>query len=116
MTKDKEELLLIFARDIIRLNKQRKYWLIFSSVIFVGVILVIVFSSNINNLHSEAIWWGIGSVGLIVSVNWWYWTLTLVRRVLEHQINMVLLLDEITKDVSDIRIDIRQLFHKGLIK
>ena len=115
MTKNKEELLLTFAKDIVRLNRQRKYWLIFSSVIFIGVILVIVFSTNINNLKSEAIWWGIGAVGLVVSVNWWYWTLTLVRRVLEHQIKMVLLLEEITTDVTGIRLDIRELFQKGLI-
>lgn len=116
MTSEKEKLLSIFANDIIKLNRQRTYWLIFSSIIFVGVILVIVFSSSINSLRSEAVWWAIGAVGLIVSVNWWYWTLILVRRVLTHQINMVLLLDEITKDVNDIKIDINQLFRKGLIK
>jgi hypothetical protein len=116
MTKEHEKLISVFANDIIKLNRQRIYWLIFSSVIFIGVILVIAFSSAINSLNSEVVWWAIGSVGFIVTINWWYWTLILIRRVLTHQIDMVLLLDEITKDVNDIKVDIFELFRKGLIK
>ena len=116
MTEHKQQLISKFKSDIIRLNDQRQRWLTFSSVIFVGVILIIFFSDTINNLHSNTIWWAIGSVGLLVSVNWWYWTLTLIRRVLQHQIDTVVILNEITNDVKDIKTDITDLYQKKLIE
>jgi len=112
----KQQLISTFKSDIIRLNNQRKRWLVFSSIIFVGVILIIFFSEKINNLHYHSIWWLIGSIGLIVSINWWYWTLTLIRRVLQHQIDTVILLSEITNDVKSIKTDINDLYQKGLIE
>lgn len=105
-----------FQSNIIKLNDQRKRWLTFSSIIFVGIILLIAFTDNINNLHSHSVWWTIGSIGLIISVNWWYWTLTLIRQVLQHQVSVIEILTEITSDVKVIRTDIQDLHQKGLIE
>lgn len=112
----KHQLIEKFSLDISRLNNQRIRWLMFSSVIFVIVILIIFFSDKINNLNSHTIWWVIGSLGLLLSINWWYWTLTLIRRVLQHQIDTVIILSEITTDVKEIKIDINELYQKGLIE
>lgn len=116
MTEHKRQIISKFKSDITRLNDQRQRWLMFSSVIFVGVILIIFFSDTINNLQSQTVWWMIGSVGLLVSINWWYWTLTLIRRVLQHQIDTVVILNEITNDVKDIKTDITDLYQKKLIE
>jgi hypothetical protein len=112
----KQHLIATFKSDIIKLNNQRKRWLAFSSVVFVAVILIIFFSEKINQLHYHSIWWLIGSIGLIVSINWWYWTLTLIRRVLQHQIDTVIILSEITSDVKSIKTDINELYQKGIIE
>jgi hypothetical protein len=111
-----QTLLEKFKSDITRLNKQRIRWLAFSSVIFVVVILIIFFSEKINNLHSHTVWWVIGSMGLLLSINWWYWTLTLIRSVLQHQIDTVIILSKITSDVKEIKTDINDLYRKRLIK
>ena len=116
MLDNKTQIILKFKSDIIRLNDQRRRWLIFSSIIFIGVILIIFFSDQINNLHSHTVWWLIGSIGLLVSINWWYWTLTLIRRVLHHQLTTVIILTEITDSVKDIKTDITDLYQKGLIE
>jgi hypothetical protein len=105
-----------FKLDIIQLNKQRIQWLAFSSIIFASVILIIFFSEKINDLHSHTVWWVIGSLGLLISINWWYWTLTLIRSVLQHQIDTVIILSEITNDVKEIKTDIDDLYRKRLIK
>ena len=115
MAKNNKELLEEFQSDMIKLNDQRRRWLTFSSAIFVGLILIITFTESINNLHSQSLWWAIGSIGIIVSVCWWYWTLTLIQRVLHHQFSVIQLLSEITSDVKDIRTDIKDLHQKGLI-
>lgn len=112
----KQRLIEKFKSDIARLNTQRIQWLTFSSVIFVVVILIIFLSERINNLHSHTIWWVIGSMGLLLSINWWYCTLTLIRRVLQHQIDTVIILSEITNDVKEIKTDITELYQKGLIE
>jgi len=105
-----------FKSDIDRLNNQRILWLIFSFLIFSGVVLLILFSNSISSLNSQTVWWLIGSIGLLVSVNWWYWTLTLVKSVLQHQINTIIILSEITNDVKEIKTDINELYQKRLIE
>ena len=105
-----------FNENIKKLNHQRKLWLIFSSIIFGIVILLIFFAESINRLHSHTVWWVIGSFGLLISVNWWYWTLTLIRRVLQYQENVVIILSEITEDVRDIKSDITEMHKNGLLK
>jgi hypothetical protein len=112
----RQKLIEKFKLDIIRLNNQRIRWLTFSSLIFTVVILIIFLSEKINDLHSHTIWWVIGSLGLLLSINWWYWTLTLIRRVLQHQIDTVIILSEITNDVKEIKTDINDLYQKGLIE
>lgn len=116
MIEKNKKLISEFKKDIIKLNNQRTHWLQFSSVVFIGVILTIVFSENINDLHSNTVWWAIGSIGLIVSINWWYWTLSLIRSVLHNQINVIILLNEITTDVREIKTEITELHQKGLIE
>jgi hypothetical protein len=116
MIKEKQQLIEKFKSDINRLNNQRILWLTFSSLIFLGVIILIFFSNKINDLQSQSVWWLIGSIGLLVSVNWWYWTLMLVRNVLQHQIDTITILSEITKDVKEIKTDITELYQKGLIE
>lgn len=111
-----QKLLEKFKSDIIRLNKQRVQWIAFSLIIFVVVTLIIFFSETINHLHSHSIWYIIGSVGLLLSINWWYWTLTLIQNVLQHQIDTVIILSEITNDVKEIKTDITDLYQKGLIE
>lgn len=112
----KHQLIATFKSDILRLNDQRKRWLTFSSIVFVIVIMIIFFADKINNLHYQSIWWLLGALGVLVSINWWYWTLTLIRRVLQHQIDTVILLSEITNDVKDIKTEINDLYQKGMIE
>lgn len=116
MNDQHKKIMLDFNKSIVKLKEQSRLWLMASSVIAVGVMLTIVFSENISNLYSVRIWWTVGSIGLIVSVNWWYWTLSLIRTLLNHQINIVKILSEITTDVKGIKTDINSLNQKGLIK
>jgi hypothetical protein len=116
MNEQTKKLILEFNKSIVRLKNQRNIWLISSSVFAVGAILIILFSESIANFHSPNFWWAISSVSLIVSVNWWYWTISLIRDVLDHQTNVIKILSEITTDVREIKTDINVLHQKSLIK
>lgn len=97
-----KELVEKFRQDLESINKQRRVWLLLSSAVFVSIIVVIFSWNYVSDSH---LWWAVGSIGLIIAVNWWYWTMTLVRRLLCHQYNMVNVLEEISTDVKKIRLE-----------
>lgn len=105
-----------FKADVIRLNNQRIRWLTFSVIVFFGVALIVYFLDKINNLHSQSVRWLVVSVGLLLIINWWYWTIVLVRNVLKHQHNTIIVLQNLTSDIKEIKTDINKLNQKDLIK
>ena len=80
-----KELLAQHANDIERINRQRKGWLYASSVVMLGIVGLIFSWDWVSEIHSKSVWWVIISVMLIISINWWYWTMTVIRRMLDHQ-------------------------------
>lgn len=98
-----KELVIKFRQDIEKINRQRTIWLVLSSLVFVSIVLIIFSWNFIQDSH---VWWAVGSIGLIIAMNWWYWTMTLIRRLLCHQSHMVDVLEEISKEVSNIRSDL----------
>jgi len=116
MNEQTKKLILEFNKSINRLKNQRKIWLISSLVFAISAILIIIFSENIAKFYSSNLWWAVSALTLIISVNWWYWTISLIRDVLDHQTNVIKILSEITTDVKEIKTDINILHQKSLIK
>jgi len=104
-----KELLAKHADDIERINHQRRLWLYASSVVMVGIVGLIFSWDWVSELHSKSVWWVIVSVMLIISINWWYWTMSVIRRMLDHQKVEYDLLSCILNDISLAKEDIKFL-------
>ena len=103
MTDQQKTLLAAYHEDIEKLNRQRHVWMVASSLVFIGVIFIVVAWSPVVNFHSPVLLWALGSTGLLITVNWWYWTMMFVRRILMHQRNIAYILGEITVEVQDVK-------------
>ena len=106
MTNPHIKLLRLITRyetDLEHLNKQRHLWLWASSVVFTAIIFLVFYWEWLNNLSSKPLWWVIISLMLLVSINWWYWTMRVVRHALLHQSLELKILKSLITDISSIR-------------
>ena len=101
-------------KDLQEVNKQRRRWLYASSIVFLGIVLLIFSWDWLDQFHSKSIWWVIVSLMLIVSVNWWYWTMRVVSRLVHHQKIEFSLIIELVKDIREIKSDVKELGRQEL--
>ena len=91
------------SKEIAKINAQRRLWLILSSVVYVVVILIIfVLDSN----ASRCIWWVLGSMGLLITINWWYWTMRVINTMIAHKRMENEILCGIITELKAIRVDL----------
>lgn len=93
--------------DMKKINEQRQWWLIISSVVFISVILFI-FSWDIMNDWYRSYWWVLVSTILIITVNWWYWTMKSITVLLSHQQEENQIIKELITEVREIKKTIEQ--------
>lgn len=96
-------------KDLQEINNQRRKWLLASSAVFSGIIILIFAWDWIDQIHSKSIWWVIVSLMLILSVNWWYWTMRVVSRLMHHQKVEFGLIIELVRDIREIKADVKEL-------
>jgi ABC-type bacteriocin/lantibiotic exporter with double-glycine peptidase domain len=87
------------------LDAQRKGWLVLSGFVAAGV-AGIIFGWNWVQQH-HVVWVAV-SVGLLLSVTWWYWTMRLIRQLLSNKITEAQILSELIEDIKDLKKDIRK--------
>lgn len=104
-----KQLLEEHCNTIDKLNNQRRHWLYASSVVFTGIILLIFSWNWLDNLHSQTIWWVVISLMLILSINWWYWTMRVVKILLCHQQVVHDLLHSVLDDIAHAKTEIKNL-------
>lgn len=96
-------------QELDKLNNQRRVWLWASSVVFWAIIFIIFFWDWIDHLGSKSVWWFIVSCMLILSINWWYWTMRIVRKLIHHQRVEYSLLRSIITDLGKIKRDVKNM-------
>lgn len=87
-----------------KIYKQRRIWLFSSSIVYTAIIFVIFSWNYLVEYAPDKVWWAMISVGLILSINWWYWTmrsLTTLVRSIYYEYEM---LSEITEDIDHVKI------------
>jgi uncharacterized membrane protein len=90
--------------DLEEIYKQRRLWLYASSVVVVAVIGIIVSWFYLSSFNNNLIWWGIISISLIVSINWWYWTISSIGKLVRAIHTEYAILNEISLDLANVRI------------
>ena len=104
------------TKDLNRINEQRRWWLYASSVVVVGILTIMFAWDWIDGFHSKSVWWLVVSMMLIISVNWWYWTMRVIRRIIEHQKVEFELIGVIITDIKEVKKDIQFLAPKNIDK
>jgi len=87
-------------------NNQRRAWLILSFFV-TAIILKIVFDWD--SFLSSHIVWIFLTLGFSVSVVWWYWTMRLIRQLIEHRKDESEILYDIVQAIRDIQIEVKKL-------
>ena len=113
MTIDKE-LIEDHQADLERMHDQRRNWLWASSIVFWAIVLIIFAWDWIDGFGSKSIWWVVVSAMLIISVNWWYWTMRIIRKLIAHQEVEYEILKSILLDIAEVKSDVRDLRIKTL--
>ena len=103
-----QKLIIQHQKDIEKLSNQRRWWLYASSIVFSGIILLIFGWEWISNLHSRGVWWVIISFMLIISINWWYWTMRVIRILIQYQEVEYAILKIILEDVDHFRKNLKE--------
>lgn len=104
-----QEIIHKFRKNLTKLNKHHKLWLIFSIISLLTIFLIFILWDFIVEKNSDLLTWGTISSGITLSIIWWYWTMHLVRRMLNYQHSMIDILSEITVDIKEIKIEVSDL-------
>jgi len=93
-------------KQLQKFNKDRNVWIRLSVLVLISIILLIIDWTLLFqfNLH-----WILVAGGLIVSAAWWYWTMKLVRDLINQKQQEVELLSELINDIKDIKQDIKNI-------
>lgn len=81
-------------------NKQRISWIRFSLLVLltVGIILTDYFLKDTSHFHYFLI-----SSGFIIAIIWWYWTMQVVKEIINHKYYETELLKMLISDIRDIK-------------
>jgi len=109
MQKTTTELLEKHRVDIELISRQRRKWLFASSVVIVAIVGVIAGWDVVDGLHSAPVWWVVVSAMMLVSANWWYWTMSVMRKFIDHQQIEFALIHELVVDIREIRKDVTDI-------
>jgi hypothetical protein len=89
-----------------KFDQERKSWLVLSAFVAVGI-LGIIFGWNA--VQTNHLIWVVSSLGLIIAVIWWYWTMRLIRHLIEHKIFEAVILQDIVEDIRHIKDEVKNL-------
>jgi hypothetical protein len=87
-----------------RYNKERKGWLVLSGFVAATVVGIIYNWNIVIESHTA---WLFGSAGFTLTVIWWYWTMKVIRHLIQAKTDEYMILSEIISDIKIIRKNIR---------
>lgn len=96
----------IIKQSISKLNIERKLWLALSGLVIAASFVLFLGWNTIQINHLQ--WVFVTSV-ITVSIIWWFWTMRLIRIILNHRLVEVEILHEIVNDIKEIKINVANL-------
>jgi predicted membrane channel-forming protein YqfA (hemolysin III family) len=82
------------------IDNERKGWLFLSVFVSMAVLGIIFGWSSVRESH---LIWLVVSLGMVLSVVWWYWTMRLIRRMLQFKREESEILLGIVKEIRYIK-------------
>lgn len=95
-------------QEIKEFNQQRLCWLRLSG--FVTIVAVLIFLDWDDIVSNKYIWVMFIS-GITLAIVWWYWTMTLIRKLLTHKQHETEILSDIVQEIKAIRTNVAENFN-----
>ena len=81
-------------------DNERRAWLVLSAFVVISVLIIILGWDAVT--HSKIIYL-VGTIGLILSVTWWYWTMRLIRYLVHYKTTEAVILQELVEEIHYIK-------------
>jgi membrane-bound metal-dependent hydrolase YbcI (DUF457 family) len=91
------------------MDRHRKMWLVLSAFVVSIVLFIIIKWDFITESHWA---WLAVTVGLTLSVTWWYWTMRSIRLLINHRVEETQILHNLVVDIRDVRKHIQDYLTK----
>jgi len=88
---------------------QKKSWIRFSIFFVILILLAILEWEQIMNLKYQPVQFFIFGFFIIVSVIWWYWTMSMIKKLLTMRQLEVKILEDLVKDINQVKKDIQNI-------
>jgi len=88
---------------------QKKSWIRFSIFFVILILLAILEWEQIMNLKYQPVQFFIFGFFIIVSVIWWYWTMSMIKKLLTMRQLEVKILEDLVKDIKQVKKDIQNI-------
>lgn len=95
------------------IDSQRKKWL-FLSMFVTFAVTGIIFQWDY--VQTSRLIWVLASLGLLVSVIWWYWTMKLIRLLINYKISEYEILGSIVSEVRQVHQEVKNNFEQTVDK
>jgi ABC-type bacteriocin/lantibiotic exporter with double-glycine peptidase domain len=86
-------------------NNQRKAWLVLSAFVMITIVTI---TADWNHIESKLLWI-LASIGTAVAAIWWYWTMRIIRQLLEHRQEESEILHDVVQSIREIKEDVKKL-------
>lgn len=89
------------------LNRERIFWLRISAFVVFSFFLVVFNWTEI--LESDLLWIIVGA-GVFICILWWYWTMSIIRKLISFKTLETEIMSELITDIKAVRTDIKNSF------
>jgi hypothetical protein len=72
--------------------------------VYTAVIFLIFGWNYLDAMHDSKIWWVVISLSLLISVNWWYWTMKSLSELASSIDSEYKILSDITDSIEQVKI------------
>ena len=98
--------LIYYLERIKAFKNQRICWMKSS---FVVAALVALTVTGWNWIVSQHLVWAFATCSLVVSATWWYWTMSMVKDLIELKQDEAVILSDLISDIKEMKEKVRQL-------
>lgn len=92
------------TKELEKIYSQRRKWLYVSSIVYTAIIFAIFGWDYLTQHISSRIWWVLISLSLLVSINWWFWTMKSIRTLVYSMYLEYQLLHELHSEIDELKV------------
>ena len=96
-------------KTLTKFKIQFNYWIKFSVLFIFLLILTFVEWDDIASLNRTDIWIGITAFFSLVAAGWWYWTMFIVKTLMNQRQEEINILNDVIRDIRDIKNNLTNL-------